>query len=228
VGERAMLKNIDGIQNTAIGSTALINNTSGGANTALGATTLTANTSGFGNTAAGLYGLVSNTIGSENTTIGAAALFHSTTGNQNTAVGGGAFKNNTIGSGNTALGYETNVGSGSLSNATAIGNRAQVDCNDCLVLGSINGINGASSSVKVGIGTANPNASAALEIASTNKGMLIPRMTLSQRDAISSPATGLLVFQTDNTPGFYYYNGSAWNSLVGPSGWSMILQIINL
>ena len=42
------------------------------------------------------------------------------------------------------------------------------------------------------------------------KGMLIPRMTSTQRDAITSPATGLLVYQTDNTPGFYHYNGSSW------------------
>lgn len=57
----------------------------------------------------------------------------------------------------------------------------------------------------VGIGTATPNASAALDVSSTAKGMLVPRMTSAQRTAISSPAQGLLVFQTDGTqPGFYY------------------------
>jgi len=35
-------------------------------------------------------------------------------------------------------------------------------------------------------------------------------MTLAERDNIASPATGLLIYQTDNTPGFYFYNGSAW------------------
>ncbi|MBW7839565.1 MAG: FG-GAP repeat protein, partial [Chitinophagaceae bacterium] len=62
----------------------------------------------------------------------------------------------------------------------------------------------------VGIGTTNPDASAKLDVTSTDKGMLVPRMTEAQRNAISAPATGLLIYQTDNTPGFYYYNGSAW------------------
>ncbi|WP_124635585.1 hypothetical protein [Taibaiella sp. KBW10] len=69
----------------------------------------------------------------------------------------------------------------------------------------------------IGIGTGSPNASAKLDISSTTQGLLAPRMTLSQRGAISSPATGLLIFQTDNTPGFYYYTGSAWQYM-DPSG----------
>ena len=46
---------------------------------------------------------------------------------------------------------------------------------------------------------------------------------MAQRDAIVAPATGLLVFQTDNTPGFYYYDGSAWVSFAGSgsSGYSI-------
>lgn len=64
----------------------------------------------------------------------------------------------------------------------------------------------------VGIGTSGPAASALLELASTTKGMLLPRMTLNQRNLISSPARGLLIFQTDNTPGFYYYD-SGWKSV---------------
>ncbi len=54
------------------------------------------------------------------------------------------------------------------------------------------------------------NASAMLDIKSTDKGMLAPRMTQSERDNITSPATGLFIYQIDNIPGFYYYNGSAW------------------
>jgi hypothetical protein len=63
---------------------------------------------------------------------------------------------------------------------------------------------------QVGIGTTTPDASSILELESTTQGMLTPRMDESQRDAITSPATGLLIYQTDNTPGFYYYNGTAW------------------
>jgi len=55
--------------------------------------------------------------------------------------------------------------------------------------------------------------SAMLDVKSTDKGMLVPRMTLAQRNAIATPATGLLIFQTDNTPGFYYYTGTDWISI---------------
>lgn len=55
-----------------------------------------------------------------------------------------------------------------------------------------------------------PHASAMLEITSTTKGMLIPRMTKTQREAITGMETGLMVFQTDDFTGFYFYNGSKW------------------
>jgi len=58
---------------------------------------------------------------------------------------------------------------------------------------------------QTGIGTSTPNASAKLEVASTDKGLLIPRMTKAQREAItlSAAANGLLVYQTDDLAGFY-------------------------
>ena len=64
-----------------------------------------------------------------------------------------------------------------------------------------------------GIGTITPNASSLLEIKSTKKGLLIPRMTKTQRDAIAAPATGLLIYQTNATPGFYYYDGTTWQAV---------------
>ncbi|MDJ0367902.1 hypothetical protein QMK33_22395 [Hymenobacter sp. H14-R3] len=72
----------------------------------------------------------------------------------------------------------------------------------------------------IGIGTATPNASAALDVSSTTQGLLTPRLTASQRGSIASPATGLLVYQTDGTAGFYFYNGTAWTALNGGSGGS--------
>jgi hypothetical protein len=64
---------------------------------------------------------------------------------------------------------------------------------------------------QVGIGTSSPNTSAQLDVTSTTKGFLPPRMTASERTAISNPATGLLVYQTDGSaPGLYYYGGSGW------------------
>ena len=65
----------------------------------------------------------------------------------------------------------------------------------------------------VGVGTTTPAASAALDVTSTSGGVLLSRMTAAQRDAIASPAQGLLVFQTDGTPGLYYYLGNSWLNL---------------
>jgi hypothetical protein len=48
------------------------------------------------------------------------------------------------------------------------------------------------------------------DAAAAPKGLLPPRLTLAQRNAIGSPATGLVVYQTDNAPGLYVYNGTAW------------------
>jgi hypothetical protein len=65
------------------------------------------------------------------------------------------------------------------------------------------------SNAQTGIGTTTPNASAKLEIAATDKGILIPRMTKTQRESITltTAANGLLVYQTDDVVGFYV-NGS--------------------
>jgi len=64
---------------------------------------------------------------------------------------------------------------------------------------------------QVGINTDNsvPDASAMLDVKSTTRGLLIPRMTASERDAIGTPATGLTVFVTDDNA-FYYFDGTTW------------------
>ena len=74
---------------------------------------------------------------------------------------------------------------------------------------------------QVGIGTTTPNSSSSLDITSTTSGLLIPRMTEAQRLAIVTPANGLLVYQTNLSSGFWYYNGSVWTS-ISSSGWSLI------
>jgi len=77
--------------------------------------------------------------------------------------------------------------------------------------------------VAINSSNADPDASAMLDVSSTSKGMLIPRMTSSKRTSISSPATGLLVYQTNSPAGFYFYDGSSWthltqNASMGSSG----------
>jgi len=68
----------------------------------------------------------------------------------------------------------------------------------------------------VGIGVSSPDASAALDVTSTGKGFLPPRLTYAQRTGISNAAAGLLVFQRDDNPspaapcGYYYYTGTQW------------------
>lgn len=61
----------------------------------------------------------------------------------------------------------------------------------------------------VGLGTVTPDSSAAFDISSTAGGFLAPRMTTTQRDAIASPATSLLIFNT-TTSFFEFWNGSSW------------------
>ena len=77
----------------------------------------------------------------------------------------------------------------------------------------------------IGIGTTGiaPHPSAMLEIKSSNKGLLVPRMSMAQRNLIATPAASLLIYQTDNTPGYYYYNGTGWVQLAtggGGNSWS--------
>lgn len=62
----------------------------------------------------------------------------------------------------------------------------------------------------VGIGTTSPGASSLLDLSSTTKGFVLPRMTKAQRNAIASPVAGMAVYQTDNTPGLRVYDGTNW------------------
>ncbi|MFM2425611.1 MAG: hypothetical protein RL747_1155, partial [Bacteroidota bacterium] len=57
---------------------------------------------------------------------------------------------------------------------------------------------------------ANPDASAMLDINTSTKGLLIPRLSKAQKSLIASPANGLLIYQTDDTVGFWYYEQTKW------------------
>lgn len=67
---------------------------------------------------------------------------------------------------------------------------------------------------RLGIGTATPSASALLDLASTSQGLLPPRMTTTQRDAIATPAAGLVIYNT-TTNKLNFYDGTAWASSAG-------------
>ncbi|MGO9272412.1 MAG: beta strand repeat-containing protein, partial [Terriglobia bacterium] len=146
-GVAALYGNTMGYQNTATGLEALYWNATGNNNTASGYQALYSNTTGGPNTASGYQALYSNTTSCCNTATGYQALY-SSTAEANTAAGSLALHSNTTGAFNTALGANADVGSGDLSNATAIGAGAIVSASNALVLGN--------GGVNVGIGTSTP------------------------------------------------------------------------
>lgn len=76
-------------------------------------------------------------------------------------------------------------------------------------------------SAQVGIGTNTPDNSAILEMQSTNKGILFPRLTSVQRLAINTPSSGLYVYDT-NTKSLWYYNGTLWINTVSEASFGDI------
>lgn len=96
-----------------------------------------------------------NSAGEENTLLGFVAGQRNTTGSNNTFVGSRAGLPNTTNSSSTFLGYLSG-GSNNLTNATAIGARAFVEQSNALVLGSVDGVNGATAMTDVGIGVTTP------------------------------------------------------------------------
>jgi hypothetical protein len=172
-GALALANNVTGAQNTAVGLQSLGSNGTGSFNTGTGSHSLFRNTTGSLNTAHGTDALFTNTVGTQNSAVGSSALYNNNTGNYNAALGYEALFTNQSGESNTAIGYQAlranisgvqNTGLGfaaslstfNLSNATAIGARSYVGCSNCMVLGSTNGLNGASSNVNVGLSEPNP------------------------------------------------------------------------
>ena len=78
---------------------------------------------------------------------------------------------------------------------------------------------------QTGIGTTTPHASAKLDVTSTDKGFLPPRMTSAQRTAIQNPASGLMVYQTDGTAGLYYYGNGGWIYIINST--TNVLSVVN-
>ena len=140
-----------GTQNTAAGVLALSSNTTGGVNTAIGYNALLSNTAGNSNVAVGWAANLGTTTGTGNVAVGASSLPFNTIGSSNTAIGEAAGQTpggvSLTGARNTALGADTLFGTGTLSNATAVGANAEVTESNAMVLGS---------GVMVGIGTTAP------------------------------------------------------------------------
>jgi trimeric autotransporter adhesin len=173
-GRSTGYNNTTGFQNAFFGTMAGIANTSGSSNSYFGESAGYFSTTGFNNSFFGNNAGYSNTTGANNAFFGREAGYSNTTGIQNTFIGISAGKlnttgnfntffgrmagnDNTTGSSNSFFGERADAASGNLQNAAAIGANAQVSTSNSLVLGSINGINGASATINVGIGTTSPD-----------------------------------------------------------------------
>ena len=151
LGTAAMCFNTTGQNNTAVGSNTLQTNTTGIQNTAIGFNSMYKNIDGEKNIAIGFQSLYSNTIGDNNSALGIGSLFNNTDGQNNTAIGFNSLYNNTTGGKNTALGLDagklhsgnnntflganTDSGSDSYINSTAIGYGSQIDSSNQIKMG---------------------------------------------------------------------------------------------
>ena len=148
--------------NTFIGNSAGSSNTTGDSNSFFGAFAGRSNTTANSNSFFGVEAGKENTTQFFNTFIGYRAGFNNgmndpnNLANFNTFVGNFVGLSNKTGGNNTLIGQAADVGADGLVNATAIGRRATVSQSNSLVLGSINGINGATTDTNVGIGTTAP------------------------------------------------------------------------
>lgn len=247
VGLFSMNGGTSGDNNTAVGNSAL-NNNLGSNNTAIGYQSATGAVTGTDNIAIGALSKFGSD-GFYNIGIGSQALLYQTTGSYNNAIGRNALinsntSNNTIAIG-TQAGQYYGAGSSSLLQAdysTFIGwqPRPAADAqthqivigayqavglgNHSVTIGeSSNLVTGIYGTLSLGTVTATPAASAAVDISTTTKGFLGPRMTTTQRDAISSPATGLEIYNTTLNEK-QYYTGTVW---IGVPLMSSSLSLLN-
>jgi hypothetical protein len=235
VGNRAMLTNTTGGSNCAYGYQAGYANLSGSFNSAFGFAALASNSTSGSNSAFGDQSL-NRTTGAQNTGIGSQSAYWSTSGNNNTSVGFSSSFNLTTGGNNTTLGtlagYYLNASSNNVYLGYGAGFNFNHNSGDKNLLVGYNALPAvytgsnqlnlgnvlwgvdcsgtgqtAAGSLSVGVNT--PNASALLDLTSTTKGLLLPRMTTTQINAIATPAAGLMVYNTTiNHPCFY--NGTSW------------------
>lgn len=155
VGIMAGYSNTTGNSNNYFGRRAGYYNTTGEGNSFFGHDAGEANTGSY-NTFVGLVAGINNEAGANNCFFGLAAGGANTTGNENSFFGAMAGTSNTTEHRNTMFGYLSDGATG-VTNATAIGYRAKVTQSNSLVLGGVNGQNGATAETNVGIGVTNPD-----------------------------------------------------------------------
>jgi hypothetical protein len=217
VGNTALNANTTGIQNSAFGQNALQKTTTGGANTAIGQGSLTENLTSANNTAIG-FASARNTTGGNNSVFGSASFLNNTSGSNNVTFGFNSGRyiadgttNLTIANNSIFLGADTKALADNQTNQIVIGHNA-------IGLGSNTTVIGNSSTTfgrwygSLLLGTTTNEASSILTMESTTQGFLPPRMTTTQKNAIASPATGLVVY--DNTLNkLSVFTGLVWETI---------------
>jgi hypothetical protein len=234
IGTSTGALNTTGFSNSFFGTNTGQNNTTGGFNTFIGQGAGQVNTTGASNTFLGTSAGSGNTTGIQNVFVGQNAGNYNTTAGTNTNIGYFAGGNNITGANNTFLGHNAGrfIADGtttatSLNQSILIGTATKplsdTQTNQIVIgynstgLGSNTTVLGNSSTTTTAIygslllGTTTSNASAQLQVDSTTKGFLPPRMTTTQKNAISSPATGLVVF--DTTLGKLCVFSTTWQTL---------------
>lgn len=205
VGRICGFRLLTGSSNAALGSAAFYNAKNSNFNTAIGF-----------NSQRGDDATPDNGGWNRNTSVGAYALLRVQNGSfANTTVGYSAGSLLTTGVENIFIGNEANLVNinTQVNNAGAIGNRATVTQNNVISIGGVSGINGATATQTVVFGSNTMNHQCAqVEIVSTSRGFLPPRMTTSQRDAIVNPVEGLVIFNTTQKK-LNVYNGSNWETV---------------
>jgi hypothetical protein len=163
-GDSSGYSNTTGTCNSFFGGESGTSNTTGSYNAFFGEKAGFSNTTGHDNTFFGVNAGHANTNGSDNAFFGRWAGTQGTTGVGNSFIGHSAGDSNTVENFNTCVGESADIDPGPdpamfpVMNATALGSKAYVAQSDSLVLGSIAGLNGATDSVNVGIGTPAPQA----------------------------------------------------------------------
>ena len=247
VGNGTLRQNLTSY-NTAIGNNALSNISSGDANTAIGNGAAQNSRNGRMNTSMGHNAYYNGFAGGHNTMLGSYAGFNNYYGNYNTVVGAEAMYNNQHGNYNAVLGkgalYQLKPSAANQGDANvAVGNDAGLNLttgNQNIFLGaqtvasdptgdnqlnigsSIYGVDiNRGNTARIGINTAQPDVSAVLDLKSTNRGFLPPRIALKGTDdqvTIKTPAQGLLIYNTAQvekgalsvSAGYYYFDGLHW------------------
>jgi len=154
-GMSSGLSNTIGSSNSFFGRSSGLNNQTGSQNSFFGRNAGLSNTIGSNNSFIGALAGQANVSGTSNSFFGNGSGLNST-GNSNTFVGNASGDTNTTGSNNTALGNNADIVFNNLINATAIGANSLAGASNSMVLGSINGVNGATADTKVGIGITAP------------------------------------------------------------------------